>query len=64
MEYKSLYEQQLKENAELKKRIEGTISFIKLCDNNGVEYINYETRNIASRLIDGNITDEEESDSD
>ena len=45
---------------ELEKRIESTISFIKLCDNNEAGYTNYETRNIASRLIDGNITEEED----
>ena len=49
-----------KANKELKKRIEGTIYFIELCDKykSGM-YINFETRCIASRLIDGNITDEE-----
>ena len=55
-----LLQQQKEENEELKKRIESTISFIKLCDNNEAGYTNYETRNIASRLIDGNITEEED----
>ena len=55
-----LLQQQKEENEELEKRIESTISFIKLCDNNEAGYTNYETRNIASRLIDGNITEEED----
>tara|TARA_R110000803_G_scaffold177135_1_gene239555 strand:- start:722 stop:1186 length:465 start_codon:yes stop_codon:yes gene_type:complete len=59
-----LLQQQKEENEELEKRIESTISFIKLCDNNEAGYTNYETRNIASRLIDGNITEDEEEESD
>jgi len=55
-----LLQQQKEENEELEKRIESTISFIKLCDNNEAGYTNYETRNIASRLIDGNITEDED----
>ena len=51
-----------KENKELKKKINGTISFIKYCDTekSGI-YTNFETRAIASILIDGNITEDSDS---
>ena len=57
---KESFDDLFKENVELERKIQGTCEFIELCDVNEDGYANYETRQIASRLIDGNITDEDE----
>ena len=56
----SRFAEKAKQNEEKEKRIQATCEFIELCDVNKDGYVNYETRNIASRLIDGNITEDED----